>query len=489
MRLIYDDSIAVPSEISAATGIQHFGNLIYRRALLSDRVLSAAREAGITDVVYLRRPQDLETLLTRLRTGDATERTLYMPSHVIAAGPPDVMGEMLSKLRHVRHNAASTATRGTDRWSGVALCEPDMLRRLVERRQQDDLAGFMLEHIDAFARLDEGVPLVDLSDKAALLEFLTSHFEARHFNAIAYDRFTVRKTSGDVGKIRREYAYWGFLPEAMKRFFVQPYDFREQDGRASYAMERLTVPDMALQWIHGALDRQDFDRFLDRAFHFLQGRASRDVPLDQARAVQADLYVRKFDQRLEQLHQHPLWPRLNELLVTASRPDGLATIVARYRALLARLQPRRKDARLVVGHGDFCFSNILYDKTIGLMKLIDPRGAATEADLWTDPYYDAAKLSHSVLGNYDFFNNGLFDLTVDEALETQVRLTMQAPMADAASRVLERFFEAGFDPALVRLYEASLFLSMVPLHMDRPKKALAFLLTAEAVLEAAEGLS
>ena len=43
--------------------------------------------------------------------------------------------------------------------------------------------------------------------------------------------------------------------------------------------------------------------------------------------------------------------------------------------------------------------------------------------------------------------------------------------------------ENGYDYQLVRLYEASLFLSMLPLHIDAPYKVLGFILNAEKILE------
>ena len=70
----------------------------------------------------------------------------------------------------------------------------------------------------------------------------------------------------------------------------------------------------------------------------------------------------------------------------------------------------------MIGHGDPCFANTLYNKSTKTLKFIDPRGALTEDELWTDPYYDVAKLSHSVCGRYDFFNNGLFDIKLDTDL-------------------------------------------------------------------------
>ena len=48
---------------------------------------------------------------------------------------------------------------------------------------------------------------------------------------------------------------------------------------------------------------------------------------------------------------------------------------------------------------------MLYSKEINLLRLIDPKGALTEEDLWTNPYYDIAKLSHSYLWKIRLFQH------------------------------------------------------------------------------------
>jgi hypothetical protein len=121
------------------------------------------------------------------------------------------------------------------------------------------------------------------------------------------------------------------------------------------------------------------------------------------------------------------------------------------------------------------------------MKLIDPRGADTAVDLFTDLYYDLAKLSHSVLGNYDYINNGLFSVSVGSALDLELE-------SETGDRSIEqelfraKLTDCGFDERLTRLYEASLFLSMMPLHSDYPRKVVAFALTASRILDEVEAL-
>ena len=49
-----------------------------------------------------------------------------------------------------------------------------------------------------------------------------------------------------------------------------------------------------------------------------------------------------------------------------------------------------------------------------------------------------------------------------------------------------RLQQSGFDWLSVRIYEASLFLSMLPLHMDNPLKVLGFILNVKKILKEIE---
>ena len=161
---------------------------------------------------------------------------------------------------------------------------------------------------------------------------------------------------------------------------------------------------------------------------------------------------------------------------------GIDKLLARYRAAFAAARSRFPLAELVVGHGDLCFSNMLYSKSTQLLRFIDPRGALVEDDLYTDPYYDVAKLSHSIQGGYDFINGGRFGIEMDTDLSMHLQ-TDESDRQWARAAFHEVLRRHGFDPELVRLCEASLFISMLPLHIDIPKKVLAFVLNAASILD------
>lgn len=104
--------------------------------------------------------------------------------------------------------------------------------------------------------------------------------------------------------------------------------------------------------------------------------------------------------------------------------------------------------------------------------------------MWTNPYYDIAKLSHSICGRYDFFNNGLYDIRVDD----KFAYDLDIPFDNTKYiRIFKDKVEGnGFDYLSVRIYEASLFLSMLPLHIDNPHKVFGFILNVNNIIKEIE---
>ena len=131
-------------------------------------------------------------------------------------------------------------------------------------------------------------------------------------------------------------------------------------------------------------------------------------------------------------------------------------------------------------HGDLCFSNILYDTRADRIKIIDPRGLnyLEELSLVGDLRYDLAKLSHSVLGLYDFIIGDAFEVDNGHGLDFQFNIH-----ADDNIRQIQKTFEAlplvgdltARDVAPITIM---LFLSMLPLHRDTPRRQRAMLANA-----------
>ena len=483
LTVLYDDVLSAPDTIQSLIGIDRFGKLIFKRRTLATIIADAAAEAGLARPIHLRTTEDWNSVEARLTVEPGREERFLLAPSWMASGTDGSLANFLRQARYAPGNLMVPCASRRDEAAWFVLSGSTLLD-YVRRRREGELAGFVEAHRASFIRLEGKLPLIDLTDETALLEFLSTTFDVRYFNAIVREDFTVAKRSPDREKLRREFDFVALLPAEMRSFFVQPFDFRDEGAAASYRMERLFIPDMALQWLHGALSKNEFERFLDHLFYFIEVRAKRAASRGEAERVFEALYRTKLQERVETLKRLPEYDALEPLFARAF--GGIDALAERYFRLLNGWRRHVKLDRLAIGHGDLCFSNILYGKTGRVLRLVDPRGASTEADLWTDTYYDVAKLSHSVQGDYDFINHDMFDITIDERLEPTLRI--DKPKAPWARQMLvERLQRAGFDPKLVRLYEASLFLSMLPLHVDRPRKVLGFALTARAILGELEG--
>jgi hypothetical protein len=120
-------------------------------------------------------------------------------------------------------------------------------------------------------------------------------------------------------------------------------------------------------------------------------------------------------------------------------------------------------------HGDFCFSNILYDLNNQIIRLIDPRGSFGEPGIYGDPRYDMAKLRHSIAGMYDYIVSDLFEINETET-GFEGKIFNDSAQDELISEFDNLLTEFGYDPKEIAIIEGLLFISMLPLHQDKPQR-------------------
>lgn len=326
--------------------------------------------------------------------------------------------------------------------------------------------------------------LVDIGIIGNFIQCITGNFDSRYFNSLKGNEYTLVKSSFNKKKIKAEYQFYHLLPEDMKFWFVMPFNYKEGKNFASYTMERLHMADLAIKWVHGSMDTEEFEELMDKYFYFFQSRHVKECSEEEFKNVARSLYVNKVYDRIKSLKGLPEFKKI-EVLLDASEKIGIDVLADRYFKLKKIIEDRTTYKRqLVIGHGDPCFANALYNKSTRTLKFIDPKGAITENELWTNEYYDVAKLSHSVCGRYDFFNNALFDIKIDAEFSYDLEIPFDnSKYIEIFKRKAE---ENGFDYFTIRIYEVSLFLSMLPLHIDNPHKVFGFLLNVKKILEEIE---
>ncbi|STM52131.1 capsular polysaccharide [Escherichia coli] len=139
----------------------------------------------------------------------------------------------------------------------------------------------------------------------------------------------------------------------------------------------------------------------------------------------------------------------------------------------------RDDVTIV--HGDFCFSNLLFDSRVSAIKCIDPRGinAHGELTIYGDRRYDLAKLYHSIVGNYDLIISGNYEL-MNSGKAGDISFYLDDEYQCNLEKEFKSIVLAGlkYDEDEIIAITIHLFLSMLPLHADRPDRQAAFISNA-----------
>lgn len=470
--VIYDDSKMPGKEIKTITGAKSYGETIFKRVTLKDRMeAEIVKEKQVLTVFNYKGEKDNAALFAALPLDNNT--TIVHLYSNFGLKDTKAFSVLLKKAEFMNE-------------SYTAFCDNKPAMSFLDGADSYKKAFDALIAGEYEAERIENDAFMDLSVRANFLTFITGGFDARFFNALAGDEYTVTKRSTKKEKIKAEYQFYYLLPETMKMWFVMPYDYKEDADGASYTMERFHMTDIAIRFVHGAVDEDELKDILDKLFYFINLRATKEVSVEEGKAIAKELYIDKLAARMEELKKYKEYEQFDSMIKMGTSYDGIANVVSKYEKLYEKLAManNRNYGKLAVGHGDLCFSNILYSKEAEILKLIDPKGALQEEELYTDPYYDLAKLSHSICGCYDFFNSGLYEISIKRDLKLD--LTIDTDNTSYKEIFKSYLQENGYNYALVRLYEASLFLSMLPYHMDQPGKVFGFLLNAIKILDEVE---
>ena len=481
LYVIIDDREPPPPELEGLMGYIHFGDLLRRRRRYADELMTAA--AGADDVILLRSDEDADRLVRRIET--ARGDTLWLRLPVISA-PLDMaqLDILIRKMRYALERILLAPVLEDD--APMVLFPRDAID-LISAPRGKDRRSLILRLADDATHVSHDVEFIDLRQPGALRLFLSGATEPRGFNNLAVQSGVFVKSSEDIAKMRAEHDFFDLAPAHMRRFFLPTFDYEERDGVASYRMEHLKVPDAALQFVLGTFTEQHFNQLLDQFFAFVAGREKDTVGQEAVRVKGREQILTKMQTRLAAFHDTKEGERVNDLLAAGGIPGGLRGLQDRATPVIATAIESSTADHLAFSHGDPCLSNILFDNRIGLIRLIDPRGARVREDAFLHPLYDLAKFSHSVCGGYDFVNNSLVSVEVGAELRLELQRHRGGAPAWVKDAFRARLAAADWDFHQVRAVEASLFLSMLPLHLDHPRKLLCFALIAAEILDALEG--
>lgn len=478
LLIILDDREFTSGEVRSIVGLRRYGDIIFKRNPLYQHFHDALPEWARRRFFHVRNNDDVANIRALLEVSDG-DNTFFIVA--ARAGIPFYihLRQLIERLPFAEENF-------TDRFYDPLMVFIRSTHHLIARWEEFSSLPVHLwnQAWSDCPRLKSLEPL-DLASIQDFLSFTCESTATRYFNEVRIDDFFFTKRSVNKSKLFAEYSFFKFIPEVLQPWLVQPFDYKDEVDSASYKMLRYYLADAALQWIHGAFDEKSFSSFIERLLFFISERPSRLCDKSQSLKISRDLFLTKVIDRVDQFLASEEGKKINLLAKSTSSTLEVSFLLETYISLYKKYEKHFIFNSETVGHGDPCFSNILYDQQRYILKLIDPKGVLIPEEIWTHPLYDLCKISHSVLGDYDFINNGLYSIVFnnDNTLALKIQHSRHEPLKIIFK---EKLKANGYDSRVIRIGEASLFLSMIPLHIDHPNKILAFLINAKHIMDQIE---
>ena len=306
----------------------------------------------------------------------------------------------------------------------------------------------------------------------------------RSFNSLVIKDGCVKKTGDFSSKIEAEGEWFLNLPASLRSLCPQLIEYEPSSSLnpAFYVLEYLPLPPLNEVFVHGKNPVLFWGNIFQLIAHFFSLCVSNGIGKYKIEEINSDF---------SELVTDKTWERLGSFISESSYPSiDIANningnIVPTLRQIVEEClrKIRKCDAHIGVLHGDLCLSNILFESRLGRIKVIDPRGlnARGQFSFYGDLRYDLAKLTHSVIGLYDHILAGAYTLKSEHEVGLwtfELEIHIDERVRGIQNAFIGREFLPGLKPLDVMPLTILLFISMLPLHSDEPRRQLALLANA-----------
>ena len=319
--------------------------------------------------------------------------------------------------------------------------------------------------------------LIQLSDFNSFQKLLETNYDTRHFNEIKKSFNSYVKESPNVSKIENEFKYLNTIPKNLKPYYISVSAFKKSKHEASYSMPKINYLDVSRRHINGTITKKEASKFFERLEDYFEDIMSLGI---EKTGKEFSFIFNKTKEREKILKSTNFFEKINQIFLFTQENQSLSNSFQELERLLIIKENTINRSGSVISHGDLCLSNILSSKNFGDLIFIDPMGGTLEESK-KSIYYDFAKLSHSIIGNYDYIVHGLANFDFNSDLEVSITYSKEQNqhLISCFLKLLDKF---EIDLGLVRLIEASLFLSMLPLHNDNLMRSAMLALRGKEIL-------
>jgi hypothetical protein len=304
----------------------------------------------------------------------------------------------------------------------------------------------------------------NLKQQAAEELFLFKTKERQFNNISIYKDKFVKKESTNLKKIKREIIFYKNIPKKIKRYFPKLFSFSIN----SYTITLTAGFDLAVIFLNDKITITKYKKFLDQLSAYFFKIPRKEFTQSLANKMLHELAVKKLKARWRSYQKTQIYQQVKLQYLTRDKINIDSIVIELSKKLKAKILNLNTKNEVVFLHGDLVFSNIIVLKD--RLVFVDPKGADSKEKLFSPLYYDLAKLSQCVCGEYDFILNN-----------------SHLKMSPKYKKYFINWVSSlGYDIGLVRLLEASLFLSLLPLHMDNIDKHIKFINSALEAIKAYE---
>jgi UTP-glucose-1-phosphate uridylyltransferase len=303
----------------------------------------------------------------------------------------------------------------------------------------------------------------DTGTLETLREASNDFFLSRCFNHIKIEDGKLIKSSTKKDVIQKQYLWYQNFQQ--KDLIPTIYGYSESLDKAYLSMELCAMPDLGTYFNYCTAEPVFFEQTIQYILEILDKRLWINPVLNSQECIEAnkEMFLTKMLDRIE------LCPEFNFDFITNDFITELKQIAG-----LGYCVPI---------HGDLILSNILFDPQRMTIKLIDPRGQYGCLGMYGSLLYDLAKLLHSCDGKYESIIHNLYTIKGNELkffMSENKQKCFDAAQETIFNFALEQY---GIQRRDLKCIEASLFLSMLPLHSENKSHQEAFLLIAKRLLK------
>jgi hypothetical protein len=443
-------------------------------------VIPVSDSIGVNDTlkVMFKEAKPSGKVLVNLGTTIPTDRVgdneVFIDCDLSTADEWSVVSSSSSANRSFHYKGSDPEIKG-HAFTGIFKMDSNDLANALKSLNHDEM-GDLLFVVDKVFKNNEfnfkKVTWIDCGHEMNYYKAKTKLISSRTFNNISVTpiKSTLVKRSLHLNTQENEINYVHNLPQGLKVYFPRVINGPLKRGKyTEVELEYYGYPTLAeymLFWdLSNGLWRNIFNA-ISKVMSEFQVHTKK-ITLDKYLDFYMGKTVRRLNELKDQVGEHSRL-FLHYLVINNIEYKNIHLMTD---LITERLEQIYLRSRFNIMHGDLCFNNILYDIYSGTIRMIDARGSFDNDsfDIYGDQGYDIAKITHSVIGKYDYIVNGLFDY-VENPSNYEYSIYERENHDSLVKMNTDLVNNFGYKLNDVMFLVSLLFISMTPLHNENIKR-------------------